>query len=110
MYQGPGSRLSLVRRALVALCVAWLVPRPAAAQQAGLGAIHGVVRGAQDGLPIQRVSVRVKGSGLGASTAPDGRYTLTRVSAGEPTLVFPVIRTTPEERAGRTPDRGVPAD
>src|SRR5207253_253414 len=40
---------------------------------------------------------------------PDGRYTLTRVSAGEQTLVFRVIGTTPEEHVVSIPDGGVAA-
>src|SRR5438309_22908 len=100
---GPGRNVPcalIVRHSLVLLGLAWLVPRPVAGQES-LGTIRGVVRGAQDGISLQGVSVVVRGTGLATVTASQGRYAITRVPAGVQTLVFRVIGFTPEERVVR---------
>lgn len=59
-----------------------LVAAPALAQT---GSIEGAVRDA-DGAPLPGANVRVLGTGLGAATDADGRYSVARVPAGAHTV------------------------
>ena len=90
---GPGRNVPcalIVRHSLVLLGLAWLVPRPVAGQES-LGTIRGVVRGAQDGISLQGVSVVVRGTGLATVTASQGRYAITRVPAGVRRLLLTLL-------------------
>ena len=84
-------------RLLVALTLAMATvtaPRPLLAQDAA--SVRGTVRRAADNSPVHGVTVIVQGTGIATVTATDGRYVLTRVPAGEQTLVFRFIGFAPE--------------
>lgn len=57
--------------------------------------VTGRVTSAEDGIPLPGVSVKIKGSEKGTSTAPDGNYSI-RVSQGQ-TLIFSFIGTQSQE-------------
>jgi outer membrane receptor protein involved in Fe transport len=63
-----------------------IIPRSAGAQETGT--VTGTVTRAGEGSALPSVSVTVKGTGLSTITAPDGKYTLRRVPAGQQTIVF----------------------
>jgi hypothetical protein len=52
------------------------------ARQGG-GIIAGFVTDSATGAPVPQVAVRIEGTGLGAVSGPDGRYTIAGVAAGE---------------------------
>lgn len=64
--------------------------------------VTGTVMAKDDGLPIPGVSVRVKGTSIGAQTNRNGVYTL-QVPSGPQTLVYSFIGYTAEERAVSSP-------
>jgi TonB-dependent SusC/RagA subfamily outer membrane receptor len=74
--------------AAITLGVVSLLATPAAyaQQQPGAVIVGQVVDSATNG-PIQAASVLVEGTGLGAVTHPDGKYTIQNVPAGAHTLV-----------------------
>ncbi|WP_207428725.1 SusC/RagA family TonB-linked outer membrane protein [Pedobacter sp. SYSU D00535] len=82
-----------MKRRLLAFILGLLVSIPVFAQQRQ---ITGTVTSAEDRLPLPGVSVKVKGTNLGVSTAADGTYSI-RASTGQ-VLQFSFVGTTPEER------------
>ncbi len=72
--------------ARIAFVAAPFLAEPAQSQSSGV--IQGVVTRRDSGLPLSGVTVRVDGTGLGASTTSEGRYTIGSVPAGQRTLTF----------------------
>ncbi len=66
--------------------LAFVLPRPALAQESGT--VTGLVTREGEGSPLPSVSVTVQSTGLSTITGPDGRYTLRRVPVGAQTIVF----------------------
>lgn len=56
-----------------------------------VGALTGLVRGADDGKPVEGAQVRLLGTGCAAITGLDGRYRLADVPVGTYTVVVRVI-------------------
>ncbi|MEM1215905.1 MAG: TonB-dependent receptor, partial [Bacteroidota bacterium] len=63
------------------------------------GAVSGIVKEAEDQLPIIGANVYLEGSGLGTVTDVDGRFTLTGLPEGNQTLVVSYISYRSEEVA-----------
>ncbi|HYD51623.1 MAG TPA: SusC/RagA family TonB-linked outer membrane protein [Gemmatimonadaceae bacterium] len=64
------------------LVVAALVAATSVAAQAQTGRITGTVTGSPGAQPLEYVTVSVAGTRLGATTGPDGKYTIVNVPAG----------------------------
>ncbi|WP_176852019.1 mucoidy inhibitor MuiA family protein [Mucilaginibacter sp. OK268] len=60
--------------------------------------ISGAIFGTNDGKVLPGVSIRVKGTSIGATTDVEGRYSI-QIPAGNPTLVYSYIGYETEERA-----------
>lgn len=72
---------------VIAAAASILVHAPAARAQ-GTGAVSGTIARAESGLKLSGVIVGVAGTNVAASSSPDGRYTLSRVPAGQQTIEF----------------------
>ena len=69
----------------------------AAQTAAAQGSVRGTVTRRDTNTPVGGVAVVVRGTGIGTSTGPDGRYTLPRVPEGPQTLLFRWIGYAPQE-------------
>jgi len=63
-------------------CAAWLAAAGGATAQDSTGAITGVVRARDTGVPVARVGVSVVGTRLVAETDIEGRYAISAVPPG----------------------------
>ena len=84
--RGAARRLAGVLAAAAALAAALLVAHPAAAHgQQTTGRVNGTITGDAN-QPLAAVQVQLVGTGLGAATGDDGRYTISGVAPGTYTL------------------------
>ncbi|MBI4502181.1 MAG: TonB-dependent receptor [Gemmatimonadetes bacterium] len=81
---------------LIALVIASCVLGTRAVAQE-TGTIQGTITRADGGAKLSGVAVRVQGTGLETVTGTDGSYTLTRVPAGEQTLLVRWVGFVPRE-------------
>ncbi|MET3112669.1 TonB-linked SusC/RagA family outer membrane protein [Pedobacter sp. CG_S7] len=83
-----------MKKLLQSLFVLMLIAFSAVAQER---TITGTVTGQDDGLPLPGVSVKVKGTKIGAITAGDGSYSVKVTSSASQTLTFSSIGYSPAE-------------
>ncbi len=76
-------RLASILFAVVVLAL--LGPSPLRAQSSS-GQVQGVVSDSASGEALAGANVRLEGTGLGASTTPEGKYVITRIPPGTYTL------------------------
>ena len=89
-------RFTILLISVVAL-LAWAEPAPLAAQ--GTGSVRGTVTRADDGTPLPRLIVNVKGTRISGVTNAKGNYALPRVPAGQQIIVIRWLGYRPHEVA-----------
>lgn len=89
------------------LLVLTLPAFPTVAVAQGVGAVQGTVTRSADGAPLAGVVVRIAGTAIVTTTAPNGRYQLQRVPAGAHTVVFRWVGYAPRELPVTIPDGGM---
>src|SRR6185436_12759292 len=87
--------MSSSRALLLSLLAAAAIPLRLAAQETGT--IRGTVTRSDGGARLSGVTVEVRGTALSATTGVDGRFTLSRVPAGQQTLLVRWVGFRPQE-------------
>ena len=91
---------SVVRRTFLAVSNALLLLLCAGIAQGQTGRISGIVTDSSQRFPVNGVTISIPGTGRGATTGDDGRYTISAVPPGTHTLEVRRLGYAPTRRAG----------
>ncbi len=94
------SAASVVRRTCRAVSSALLLLLFASVAEAQTGRITGIVTDSSQRFPVNGVAVSIPGTGRGATTGDDGRYTITAVPPGTYTVEVRRLGYAPTRRTG----------
>ena len=87
-----------VRRLLLAVLLLVLIAPAALAQG---GTLTGTVKDSEDNTPLMGATIRIEGTGLGAVSDLDGKYTIANIPAGTYTVVVSYISYVTRNISGR---------